>query len=130
MDFATLMDSQSGIVALGMAAVSGVCAFICAFMPAPTEQSGMLYRIVYELLNWIGCNKGKAKNADDAGNGGSDAWSALVRILQLVLEGFREYRRRSRVGAVRSDGGSAWLRKFGGADKRASRTDDAGDDHH
>ena len=30
----------------------------------------MLYRIVYELLNWIGCNKGKAKNADDAGNGG------------------------------------------------------------
>ncbi|MFR8579731.1 hypothetical protein [Bilophila wadsworthia] len=53
-----------------MAAVSGVCAFICAFMPAPTEQSGMLYRIVYELLNWIGCNKGKAKNADDAGNGG------------------------------------------------------------
>ena len=25
MDFATLMDSQSGIVALGMAAVSGVC---------------------------------------------------------------------------------------------------------
>ena len=37
MDFATLMDSQSGIVALGMAAVSGVCAFICAFMPAPTE---------------------------------------------------------------------------------------------
>ena len=70
MDFATLMDSQSGIVALGMAAVSGVCAFICAFMPAPTAQSGMLYRIVYELLNWIGCNKGKAKNADDAGNGG------------------------------------------------------------
>ena len=62
MDFATLMDSQSGIVALGMAAVSGVCAFICAFMPAPTEQSGM--------------------------------------------------------------------RKFGGADKRASRTDDAGGDHH
>jgi len=43
MDFATLMDSQSGIVALGMAAVSGVCAFICAFMPAPTEQSGMLW---------------------------------------------------------------------------------------
>ncbi|WP_303238013.1 hypothetical protein [uncultured Bilophila sp.] len=60
----------------------------------------------------------------------SDAWSALVRILQLVLEGFREYRRRSRVGAVRSDGGSAWLRKFGGTDKRASRADDAGGDHH
>ena len=30
----------------------------------------------------------------------SDAWSALVRILQLVLEGFREYRRRSRVCAL------------------------------
>ena len=65
-----LMDSQAGGVALGMAPVTGVCAFIGAIMPAPTEQSGMLYRIVYELLNWIGCNRGKARNADDAGNGG------------------------------------------------------------
>ena len=70
MDFATLMDSQSGVVALGMAAVSGVCALCPWFMPAPTERSGMVYRIVYELLNWIGCNRGKAKNADDVGNGG------------------------------------------------------------
>lgn len=37
---------------------------------APTERSGALYRLVYGLLNWIGCNKGKAKNADDADNGG------------------------------------------------------------
>ena len=50
MDFTTLMDSQSGVVALGMAAVSGVCAFICAFMPAPTERSGMVYRLVSELF--------------------------------------------------------------------------------
>ena len=70
MDFAMLTDSQSGVVALGMAAVSGVCAFICAFMPAPTEQSGLLYRIFYVLIIWIGFNKGKARNADDAGNGG------------------------------------------------------------
>ena len=42
-----------------------------------TQQSGYNrqtfyyhFRDKYELLNWIGCNKGKAKNADDAGNGG------------------------------------------------------------
>ena len=43
MDFATLMDSQSGVVALGMAAVSGVCAFICASMPAPTERLSLIH---------------------------------------------------------------------------------------
>ena len=53
MDFATLMDSQSGIVALGMAAVSGVCAFICAFMPAPTEQSGMLHVFSVSTLHTV-----------------------------------------------------------------------------
>lgn len=70
MDFSALMDSQSGAVALGMAALSGVCAFVCAFLPAPTESSGVFYKLVYEVLNWIGCNRGRAKNADDAGNGG------------------------------------------------------------
>ncbi len=70
MDFSVLMDSQSGVVALGMAAVSGVCAFICAFLPAPTETSGVAYRLFYGLLNWLGCNKGRAKNADDAEHGG------------------------------------------------------------
>ena len=67
MDFSALLDTQSGVFAQGLAALSGVCAFICVFLPAPTERSGALYRLVYGLLNW---NKGKAKNADDADNGG------------------------------------------------------------
>lgn len=70
MDFSALLDTQSGVTALGLAALSGVCAFVCAFLPAPTESSGVVYKLVYEVLNWIGCNKGRAKNADDAGNGG------------------------------------------------------------
>ena len=60
MDFSALLDTQSGVFAQGLAALSGVCAFICVFLPAPTERSGALYRLVYGLLNWIGCNKGKA----------------------------------------------------------------------
>ena len=70
MDFSALLDTQSGVFAQGLASLSGVCAFICVFLPAPTERSGVLYRLVYGLLNWIGCNKGKAKNADDTANGG------------------------------------------------------------
>lgn len=57
------LDSQT--VATGVAAVSGVCAWICTLLPAPTERSGNVYRVVYGLLNWFGGNKGKATNADD-----------------------------------------------------------------
>ena len=53
MDFSALLDTQSGVFAQGLAALSGVCAFICVFLPAPTERSGALYRLVYGLLNWI-----------------------------------------------------------------------------
>ena len=115
MDFSALLDTQSGVFAQGLAALSGVCAFICVFLPAPTERSGVLYRLVYGLLNWIGCNKGKAKNA------------ALVRILQLLLEGFRDYRRQARTRAVRSGPADQWLQRRGGTDKRpAPGSGDAG----
>ncbi len=57
----------------------------------------------------------------------SNVWVALVRILQVALEGFLAYRRRERRDAVRADGGSAWLCKHGGTDERVSPgTDDAG----
>ena len=49
MDFSALLDTQSGVFAQGLAALSGVCAFICVFLPAPTERSGALYRL--GLLN-------------------------------------------------------------------------------
>ena len=65
MDMNTLTNLSPDTLALGSAAVSGVASFVCAFLPAPKADSGLLYRAVYGLLNWLGCNKGKAKNADD-----------------------------------------------------------------
>lgn len=48
-----------------VAAVCGCAAWICTLLPAPTEQSGVAYRALYTVLNWLGANKGKAANADD-----------------------------------------------------------------
>lgn len=62
---AEILNSQEGTVALGIAAIGGICAFICAFLDAPTADSSKLYKVVYALLNWAGMNLGKAKNADD-----------------------------------------------------------------
>lgn len=69
MDLSILVDflnSQTGVFALVVAALGGLCALASAFMPAPGEQSGKVYKAVYAVINWIGCNFGKAKNADDA----------------------------------------------------------------
>ena len=65
MDLSSLTNVDPETLALGSAAVSGVASFVCAFLPAPKVDSGLLYRAVYGLLNWLGCNKGKAQNADD-----------------------------------------------------------------
>lgn len=62
--------------------------------------------------------------------GNSNWFILLVRLLYVAWEWFRNVRREAHTDAVRSDGGSAWLRKFGGTDKRASSADDAGGDHH
>ena len=48
------------------AAISGFSAWICTRLSAPTSSSGKIYRAVYGVLNWLGANKGKATNADDA----------------------------------------------------------------
>lgn len=68
MDLSILVDflnSQTGTWALVIAALGGLCALASAFMPVPGEQSGKVYKAVYAVVNWIGCNFGKAKNADD-----------------------------------------------------------------
>ena len=65
MDLSTLTNMNAETVAGGVAAVSGVCAWICTLLSAPTASSGTFYRVVYGLLNWLGGNKGKARNADD-----------------------------------------------------------------
>jgi hypothetical protein len=35
-------------------------------LPAPKPTSGKVYRTVYAVVNWVACNLGKAKNAQDA----------------------------------------------------------------
>lgn len=64
MTLSTLLNDPQ-TVATGVAAVSGVAAWVCTLLPAPKEGSSIFYRIVYSLLNWVGANKGKASNADD-----------------------------------------------------------------
>ncbi|WP_279076513.1 hypothetical protein [Bilophila wadsworthia] len=65
MDFSILSDflnSQTGAWALFLSAASAVCAWAATLMPAPSDASG----VVYQVINWIGANIGKATNADDA----------------------------------------------------------------
>lgn len=69
MDFSVLSDflnSQTGAWALFLSAASAVCAWIATLMPAPSDASGVAYRALYKIINWIGANIGKATNADDA----------------------------------------------------------------
>lgn len=65
MDLSMLTNLDGETVATGVAALSGVAAWICTLLPAPTASSGTVYRIIYGLLNWAGGNRGKAKNADE-----------------------------------------------------------------
>ena len=44
-------------------AVIGVCAAVAAMLPAPGEDSGIVYRAVYGLLNFLAVNFGHARNA-------------------------------------------------------------------
>lgn len=46
-------------------AAMGLCAAIAAFLPAPGESSGPVYRALYAALNTLAVNVGKARNADD-----------------------------------------------------------------
>ena len=69
MDFSMISDflnSQTGSWALFLSATSAVCAWAATLMPAPSETSGVIYRSLYKVINWIGANIGKARNADDA----------------------------------------------------------------
>lgn len=60
-----LISEIFGTAAPVVLAAMGLCAAVCALLPAPTENSNVVYRVVYKILNWIGCNVKKAANADD-----------------------------------------------------------------
>ena len=56
-----LFGTYAGLVL----SIMGVCAAVAALLPAPTEDSNVVYRALYKLLNVLAVNVGKAKNADD-----------------------------------------------------------------
>ena len=56
-----LFGTYAGLVL----SIMGVCAAVAALLPAPTEDSNVVYKAVYKVLNWLAMNIGKAKNADD-----------------------------------------------------------------
>ncbi len=45
--------------------VCGLAALICTVLPAPSNESGTVYKAIYKILNLLGANAGKAANADD-----------------------------------------------------------------
>ena len=60
-----LFGSYAGLVL----SIMGVCAAVAALLPAPAEDSGLIYRVVYKALNLLAVNVGRAQNADDAAQG-------------------------------------------------------------
>lgn len=42
-----------------------LCAAVTVILPAPQANSSTVYRIVYNVVQWIALNLGKARNAQD-----------------------------------------------------------------
>ncbi len=57
-----IFGSWGGVVL----SLMGVCAAVAALLPAPSEDSGVVYRVLYRALNLLAVNVGRAKNADEA----------------------------------------------------------------
>lgn len=63
---ALLPESTYAFLGSVLVFVCGLAALVCTVLPAPDEKSGTFYRVIYKVLNTLGANAGKAKNADDA----------------------------------------------------------------
>lgn len=66
-------EALSGLLAMLPASWEGwvtlvvtLCAAVSAFWPRPAEDAPALVRLLYTVVNALGFNAGKAKNADDA----------------------------------------------------------------
>ena len=57
-----LPESWSGWVTL----VVTICAALSAVWPRPSDSASPVLRLLYTVVNAVGFNAGKAKNADDA----------------------------------------------------------------
>lgn len=58
-----IIPAQYGVY---VTCVCAGCAVICTFWKAPDEKANVFVRFVYKVVNLLGMNVGKAKNADDA----------------------------------------------------------------
>lgn len=59
---ALLPESWEGWITLTVT----VCAVVSACWPRPADDAPGLVRLLYTVVNALGCNAGKARNADDA----------------------------------------------------------------
>lgn len=63
------MDALQGLLPdswlAWLTALVTVCAAITVVLPAPTEGGSKVYSAIYRLIQWVGLNLGKAKNAQD-----------------------------------------------------------------
>lgn len=66
-------EALSGLLAMLPASWEGwitlvvtLCAAVSALWPRPAEDAPALVRLLYTVVNALGFNAGKAKNADDA----------------------------------------------------------------
>ncbi len=64
-----IFGSYAGLVL----SIMGVCAAVSALLPAPSETSGTLYRVIYRVLNVLAANVGRARNADETSGSGKAA---------------------------------------------------------
>jgi hypothetical protein len=63
------MENLTGIVPDSWMAwitlVVTICAAIAVVLPAPKEESNVVYRFIYRIIQWVALNLGKAKNTTD-----------------------------------------------------------------
>lgn len=66
------MDALTGLIPEHWIAwltfVVTVCAALTTVLPPPKSDSGTIYRIIYNVLQWVALNLGRAKNAQDTPN--------------------------------------------------------------
>ena len=50
--------------AAAAAFIVALCALLCTVIPAPSENSNVVWRFLYSIINALACNVGKAANFD------------------------------------------------------------------